>query len=180
MSVLTESNRGCPRPADVADRSALRQAAVFADDAADARQFLGHALVHRDDVVEGVGELALDTREVAWQAVREVASAQREQAGQQLTGNWGFKRLRVHRPLDSGRPHQAGLAGVGRLLEMLPVGMVPVTRRRATRKSRVRSRGVQCASDELVWARQRVDHLKPGELRAKTRDRPCAGRHLLT
>ena len=64
-----------PRPAHVAHARTLREPAFLADHAADAREFLGHALVHGHDVVERVGQLALDASEVAGQPVGEIAGA---------------------------------------------------------------------------------------------------------
>ena len=80
-------NRRGPRPADVPDAGALRQPALASDGVADAFQLEGHALVHRDDLVEGVGELALDAGEIGWKSVGEVALSEGHQALQQVAGD---------------------------------------------------------------------------------------------
>ncbi len=62
-----------PRPADVAERSALGDLALAADHAPQALQLARHALVQLDDVVERVGDLAGDARPLHRQPGREVA-----------------------------------------------------------------------------------------------------------
>ena len=47
-----------PGAADVAERGALVDLALLADDPAQAVQLLRHALVQLDDIVEGVGHFA--------------------------------------------------------------------------------------------------------------------------
>ena len=104
-----------PGPADVANDGALRQPALLADDAADAGQLFGHSLVHGDDVVERVSQLAVDAGKVVGESVREIARPQRDQAVEQLADDGGFKRrLRVHRA-HSSLPPRAGEARSGGL-----------------------------------------------------------------
>ena len=61
----------------------LPRLAFAADDLADARQLLRHLLVGGDDVVEAVGDLAVEPRPVAGQANREIAVGHRLQRHQQ-------------------------------------------------------------------------------------------------
>jgi hypothetical protein len=65
-----------PGAAHVAQRGALRDLALLADDAAEAVQFPRHALVQLDHVVKGVGNLAGDAGPSHRQASGEIAFAQ--------------------------------------------------------------------------------------------------------
>ncbi len=86
QSVDRVHRRG-PRPAHVPQAGALRQPALASDGVADALQLEGHALVHRDDLVEGVGELAFDAGEIGREPVGEVALSQGHQALEQVAGD---------------------------------------------------------------------------------------------
>src|SRR5262249_4122177 len=73
-----------PRAARAIELDALSGQALAADEVADARHFLGDARVGRDDVVEGVGDLAVEADPVAGKANREVALPHRLKGAQQF------------------------------------------------------------------------------------------------
>ena len=86
ISALTESSDVFPRAADGAERGALVDLALLADDPADPLQLVGHPLVELDHLVEGVGDLAGDARPVERQANREIAFAKRRERRQKRLG----------------------------------------------------------------------------------------------
>ncbi|MEY9616069.1 hypothetical protein ABIF21_008943 [Bradyrhizobium elkanii] len=73
-----------PGAAGEAEIDALAGLSLAADDLADARQLLRHALVGGCDFVEGVRDLAVDAEIVAAHPNREVAGAHRLQRLQQV------------------------------------------------------------------------------------------------
>ena len=79
-------DRVAPEAGDVAQRGALLELAFLADHAAEARQLLLLARVELDHVVEGVGDLAPQTRPVEGQADRGVAFLDCQQAGEDRDG----------------------------------------------------------------------------------------------
>src|SRR6185295_9453700 len=73
-----------PRAAGAGETHALARLAFLADAPSDALQLLGHAAVGRDDVVEGVGDLAGEPDSIAGQADGEVTVPDRLQGGHEL------------------------------------------------------------------------------------------------
>src|SRR6185437_7345156 len=73
-----------------AEPHALPGAALAADHLADVLEFLGHALVGGDDLVEGVGDLAHQSDAVAGHAHREVADPHRLQGVEKLGQSVGI------------------------------------------------------------------------------------------
>src|SRR5258706_14396015 len=73
-----------PSAAHFADVGALGDLAFAADDAAEALELLGHALVQLDDIVEGVGDLAFEPVEIDRQACREVALFERGESAEEF------------------------------------------------------------------------------------------------
>ena len=84
ISVLTELSISPQAPCDSRELDALAGLALAPDDLADMLELLRHALVGRDDLVEGVGDLAGEAGPVARQPHREVADPHRLQRVQQL------------------------------------------------------------------------------------------------
>ena len=92
MSVLIAATSSAQPPTTPGTVMRCLQLAFLADRARDARGFARPPLADRRDVVEGVGDLAVDAGQVRRQADREVAVAQRQQRRQE-----GFRK-RVGRP----------------------------------------------------------------------------------
>src|SRR5690606_5915009 len=69
----------------LADGGALGDLAFLTDDAGDAAELAGHAFVELDDLVEGVGDLAVHAVEVDGEAGGEVALLEGEKGGQQFS-----------------------------------------------------------------------------------------------
>ncbi len=90
ISVLTEPSMSPQEPLDEVELDALPGLAFAADDLADALQLLRHALVGGDDLVEGVGDLALDAEVIAGHPHREIARAHRLQCVQQILHRIGL------------------------------------------------------------------------------------------
>src|SRR5207247_948362 len=67
-----------------AQRAALRDTALRADDLAKVFQFKRHAFVQFDDFVEGVGDASVESRELLRQAHGEHAASKGFQCGEQL------------------------------------------------------------------------------------------------
>ena len=84
---------------------ALFQLAFFAHHSRDARRFGRTALADRGNIVEGVGDLAVEACHVHRQPDAEVAVPQRQHRGQQLGG----KRIRV--PITGRARHSIAVAG---------------------------------------------------------------------
>ena len=79
-----------PRAAGEAELDALPGFAFAADDLADALQLLRHALIGGDDLVECVGDLALDAEMIAGHPHREIPAAHRLQRVQQILQGIGI------------------------------------------------------------------------------------------
>ena len=84
MSVLTEPSIAPQAPERRSHGHAMARLAVLADDLAGALELARHALVRGDDLVERVGDLAVEARLVARQAHGEIAVAHGLQRAQQL------------------------------------------------------------------------------------------------
>lgn len=63
--------------------------ALFADDVADSLQLIRHPRIGTDDVVERVGDLAVQPDPVLREANREVAVAHGDQRSKECAGNGG-------------------------------------------------------------------------------------------
>ena len=104
-----------PGAADLADRGALGYFALFADDAAQALELLGESVVELDDVIEGVGDLAVDAEVVARQPHRELAPSERRERHQELASverfALGARRIQGLR----GRARRLGARGARRV-----------------------------------------------------------------
>ena len=74
------------KAAIIAERGALVNASLFADDPTEARNFLGHAFVEFRDIVERIRDLAGDARPFDGQPIGIIALAQRHQRGQEDGG----------------------------------------------------------------------------------------------
>jgi hypothetical protein len=72
-----------PRAARVAQRRALLELALLADDLADAVELVRHTLVELDDLVEGVDDLPGEARIPLGHPPREVALLERAQSAEQ-------------------------------------------------------------------------------------------------
>src|SRR6185369_138488 len=73
-----------PRAAALVEAGSLAGLAFLPDHLADALELLRHLLVGRDDVVERVGDLAVDAGQIAWKLDREVAAAHSLQRVEEL------------------------------------------------------------------------------------------------
>ena len=82
--MLTDVSISPQAPRRAAELDALPGLALLADDGADPLQLAGHPGVGGDDLVEGVGDLALEAGPVAGQPHREVAVAHGLQRAQEL------------------------------------------------------------------------------------------------
>src|SRR5207244_3869301 len=69
---------------DLADVGALADLAFLTDDSAEPLELVGHAAVELDDLVELVGDLAVEAFEVDGEAGGEVALAEGGQGGEEL------------------------------------------------------------------------------------------------
>ena len=84
ISVLTEVSISPQAPARSAELDTLARLALAADHRADAFELAGHPRVGGDDVVDGVGDLAVEAGPVARQPDREVALSHRLEHMQQF------------------------------------------------------------------------------------------------
>ena len=99
ISVLTEVSISPQAPPDRPSLHALARLALAADHLADLLELLRHPLVGGDDLVEGVGDLALDAELVAGHPHREVADPH------------GLQRVKQVVEIERLRAVGAGLAG---------------------------------------------------------------------
>ena len=81
---VDRSNRSRPAIRNIANSRPLRDATLFAHDAADAIELPRHLLVGRDHIVECVGDLATDPGPIVGKASREVAAFKRAQRRKEL------------------------------------------------------------------------------------------------
>ena len=78
-----------PRPAGQVEPDALPGFSFAADDLSDALELLRHSLVGGDDLVEGIGNLALDPEMIAGHSHRKIAGAHCLQGVQQILQRGG-------------------------------------------------------------------------------------------
>ena len=81
---VDRSNRSRPAIRNIANSRPLRDATLFAHDAADAIELPRHLLVGRDHIVECVGDLATDPGPIVGKASREIPPLKSAQRGKEL------------------------------------------------------------------------------------------------
>ena len=79
--LLIDSSIVRQAPGACREAGTLTDLSFLADDAADALELLGHAVVGSGDVVEGVGDLALHAQPIGRQADRKIAVTQGVKCG---------------------------------------------------------------------------------------------------